>query len=194
MKLDTKILIGGIVTFIAAAIMVALGFWQLDRKGEKEALLARYEAAADRPSIAYPSFPPEDPPLYRRSSVTCMEVTGWRHLAGANADGRSGYVHVADCRTGAEGPGAGVEIGWSTQPEAGADWQGGVVAGVIAPDDRYGYRLVADEGLAGLQPSAPPSPDAIRNNHLSYAVQWFAFAAIALIIFFLASRKARRDG
>ncbi len=31
------------------------------------------------------------------------------------------------------------------------------------------------------------------NNHLSYAVQWFSFAATALIIYALALRRRRRD-
>ena len=37
--------------------------------------------------------------------------------------------------------------------------------------------------------SAPPSPDTIPNNHLSYAIQWFLFAGIALIIYTLALRQ-----
>ncbi|MCJ7421027.1 SURF1 family protein [Sphingomicrobium astaxanthinifaciens] len=190
----TRIVLGAIVTAIAVAIMIGLGFWQLDRLEEKRALIAGYAQAVDQPPIAYPPVPTADPPLYRRSALTCLEVTGWRHQAGANAAGQPGYVHVADCRLGAEGPGAAVEIGWSREPTAGTDWQGGPVEGVIGPDERYRYRLVADEGLAGLERSAPPSLAAIRNNHLAYAVQWFAFAAIALVIFALATRKRRREG
>ncbi|WP_265587635.1 SURF1 family protein [Sphingomicrobium arenosum] len=189
----TAFVIGAILTAIAVAVMIGLGFWQLDRLEQKEALIAGYEAAADRPAIAFPPVPTDDPPLYRKSALTCLEVTGWRHQAGANRDGRSGYVHVADCRLGAEGPGAAVEIGWSTEPVAGTDWTGGPVTGTIGPDEKYRYRLVADEGLAGLQPSAPPSLDAISNNHFAYAMQWFAFAAIAVVIFLLASAKRRKD-
>ena len=184
-----KLVIGGIVTAIAVAVMIGLGFWQLDRLEQKEALIAGFEKAADQPAIAYPPVAPEDPPLYRKSGLTCLDVVGWRHQAGANIDGESGYVHVADCRLGAEGPGAAVEIGWSREPTAGTDWQGGPVTGTIGPDEKYGYRLVADLGLAGLQQSAPPSMDAIRNNHLAYAIQWFAFAAVAVIIFLLATRR-----
>ena len=189
----SKLVIGGIVTAIAVATMIGLGIWQLGRAAEKEARIASYEAAAGRPPIAYPTIVPDDPPLFRRSALACLEVVGWRHQAGANRDGRSGYAHVADCRTGVEGPGAAVEIGWSTQPEAGTDWQGGDISGTIGPDEKYGYRLVADEGQAGLEASAPPSPDAIRNNSRSYAFQWFAFAAIAAVIFTLAALKARRE-
>ena len=191
----SKRLIGGIVTALAVATMIGLGIWQLQRLGEKEALIARYEAAQadDAPEIAYPIFATQEAPLFRRAVLNCLEVTGWRHQAGANRAGRSGYVHVADCKTGVEGPGAAVEIGWSTRPEAGTDWQGGPVRGVIGPDEKYGFRLVSSDGRAGLEASAPPSTDAIRNNHFAYAIQWFAFAAIALVIFVLASRKAKRE-
>jgi len=40
-----------------------------------------------------------------------------------------------------------------------------------------------------LQPSAPPSTASIPNNHRFYAIQWFSFALIALIIYGLAVRK-----
>ena len=37
-----------------------------------------------------------------------------------------------------------------------------------------------------------PSMDAIPNNHRFYAVQWFLFAAMAALIYFLAVRKRMR--
>ena len=49
-------------------------------------------------------------------------------------------------------------------------------------------RLIAAEGLSGLEPSAPPNVADIPNNHRSYAFQWFAFAVSALIIYGLALR------
>ena len=64
-------------------------------------------------------------------------------------------------------------------------WSGGAVTGVIAP----GPRLVADPPLAGLQANARPDPSDLPNNHLSYAVQWFLFAGVALVIYVLAVRK-----
>jgi cytochrome oxidase assembly protein ShyY1 len=54
-------------------------------------------------------------------------------------------------------------------------------------------RLVAATAAPGLQPSAPPSIEQIPNNHRSYAVQWFAFAGIALVIYALALRKRLRE-
>jgi surfeit locus 1 family protein len=60
--------------------------------------------------------------------------------------------------------------------------------GVIAP----GPRLVADPPLAGLDANAMPDPSEIPNNHFAYAVQWFLFAATALVIYVLAVRRRMR--
>lgn len=183
-------LLSHLIVAIAVAILFALGVWQLDRARWKEALLAEYEAAADQPAVNFP-YESDDSHLFRRSSASCERVTGWRDVAGANAAGRSGYAHVATC---INGPNEfAVETGWSTDPNAGRDWTGGDVSGVIGPDGTFGYRLVSGEGLGGLEASAPPSPDAVRNNHRSYAVQWFIFAFLAAGIYLLALRKKIRE-
>ena len=82
-----------------------------------------------------------------------------------------------------------VEMGWSKNPAAGHGWSGGSVTGIIAPDRDQRMRLVVDKPLQGLSASAPPSTDSIPNNHFSYAIQWFVFAATALVIYALALRK-----
>ena len=46
-----------IIVIIAVGIMIGLGVWQLQRKAEKEALLARYNAADGLPAIAWPVVP-----------------------------------------------------------------------------------------------------------------------------------------
>jgi surfeit locus 1 family protein len=51
--------------------------------------------------------------------------------------------------------------------------------------------LVADVPAPGLAASTPPDPAAIPNNHLAYAVQWFVFAGVALLIYGLALRRRR---
>jgi len=178
-----------ILVLAAVATMIGLGVWQLQRAEWKNGLLETYAAASDMPPIAYPAVPdPVNAPYFRKSSVNCLEVVGWRATSGRSADGQSGWAHIAQCRTaGAEGPGAQVVAGWSERPDD-PQWDGGVVNGVIAPDSQYVIRLVATEPVAGLQQSQPPALEDIPNNHLSYAVQWFLFAGIALVIFLLALR------
>ena len=178
-----------ILVLAAVAIMVGLGLWQLQRAEWKNGLLATYAAAAEMPAIAYPAVPdPDNAPYFRKSSVNCLEVVGWRATSGRSADGASGWAHIAQCRTaGAEGPGAQVVAGWSARPDD-PEWDGGMVEGITAPDSQYVIRLVASEPVAGLRQSQPPALEDIPNNHLSYAVQWFLFAGIALVIFLIALR------
>lgn len=179
-----------LLVLAAVAVMIRLGFWQLDRLHQKEALLARY-ATASALSADVP-FPQDEgaaqPVLYRHARINCRAVAGTSVIAGHNANGESGMAHVADCAL-ADGGRARVVLGWSREPKP-AQWAGGAVMGVIAP----GPRLVADPPLAGLAANARPDPADIPNNHLAYAVQWFLFAATALVIYVLAIRKRLRGG
>jgi cytochrome oxidase assembly protein ShyY1 len=183
-----------ILVIAACATMIGLGIWQLQRAKWKEGLLAEYAAAQNMPPVAYPAVPlPKSLPLFRRSGGMCLSVTGWRAVSGRSAKSAPGWVHLASCRTGAEGPGMTVDAGWSKQP-VNPVWNGGEVTGVIGADGLSVIRLVSDKPLApGLQASAPPSLQDIPNNHRGYAFQWFFFAAIAALIFGLALRKRQRD-
>ena len=183
-----------IIVTAAVLTMIGLGIWQLDRAAQKEHLLASYAAAQGLPTTAFPTAPfVGDPPLFRRASGRCYRVTNWRQVAGENVRGQLGYAFIADCTTGAEGPGMVVDAGWSANPQTNPKWTGGAVEGVIAPDKGARMRLVSGMGLGGLEASAPPSPAMIPNNHRSYAVQWFAFAAIALVIYVLALAKRAKE-
>lgn len=178
-----------ILVALAAATMIGLGIWQLERKQQKEALLASYAAAAGKPPIGWPAIPPKEPlPLFRAATGNCFSVAGFRTAPGQSLQGEPGFLVIADCITGAEGPGLSVELGWSKNPNAGRTYKGGLVSGIIAPDSRSRMRLVAASPGPGLQASAPPSTDTIPNNHLSYAIQWFLFAGIAVVIYVLALR------
>lgn len=197
-------LIPTIIVVAAVAVMIALGAWQLERKSEKEALIALYERNRAMPAaVAYPELPPiSDAMLFRKSSVACLEPVRWDPRSGSDRAGKSGIRMIADCRTGAEGPGVLVDVGIAddfTPPS----WKGGAVRGTIVPGpeqptlvQRLTGRavparamLVADEPVAGLRASAVPTGADMPNNHLAYAVQWFLFAAAATLIYILAVRR-----
>ena len=196
-----------IIVALAVLLMVRLGFWQLHRLHEKEALLARYAANAAKPPLPVAAlFPIRDDALYRRSSAYCLNVVKWQAEAGRGADGASGWRHIASCRTGAEGPGIVVDMGVSAESAAPA-WNGGPVSGRLtqAPNSQplvarllgkpivSSPMIVSDKAAPGLKPTAQPNPSDIPNNHLAYAVQWFLFAAIALIIYgILLWQRARK--
>jgi surfeit locus 1 family protein len=179
--------IATLVVLAAVAVMLRLGFWQLERRHEKAALLARYAAAeAAAQEIAWPSGDAEAS-LYRRARLICARVTGRSAMAGHNARGETGWAQTATCKT-PGGDSVLVVLGWSARTSDGTAWNGGEVRGTIAP----GPRLVADPPLAGLAANETPDASAIPNNHLSYAVQWFLFAAVALAIYAAALLKRGR--
>lgn len=196
-----------ILVLFAVAVMIGLGLWQLERKGEKEALIARHAANRALTSpVHFPMLPPvPDNLLYRRSTIVCLEPVQWTERAGQDRAGGSGFRMIADCRSGVEGPGILVDMGVSDGFDP-PKWPGGVVAGVIIPGPdqptitaRLLGRavparavLVADSPAPGLRPSAVPSPADVPNNHLAYAVQWFLFAGIAATIYILAMRRRLR--
>jgi surfeit locus 1 family protein len=192
-----------LIVAAAIATMIALGVWQIGRAREKEALLALFHANQGRPAMTFPVVGPVPlEAMFRPSSVHCFEVVGWRSEVGRAADRTTGYRHIAECRTGAEGPGALVDTGVARDPQFKPTWKGGEVAGIITTEPDHNslisklFRratvlspmLVANRGLAGLEASAPPSPADIPNNHRGYAVQWFLFALIAAVIYGLALR------
>ncbi len=197
-----------IIVALAVATMVALGIWQLQRKAEKEALIALYAANRAKPAIAYPPMGPvADSAMFRRSSAHCLEVIDWQSSAGKDANGRSGIRYIAQCKTGgAEGPGLILLAGVADRPGLQPGWKGGVVDGLIVtePDSRSLLQkalgrqqvlrpmLIASTPVAGLRKPAQPRPEDITNNHLAYAIQWFLFAGAALVIYLLALRRYQR--
>ena len=187
-----------IVVAAAIAIMIALGFWQLRRAHENEQLLAQYQAASKLPPIAYPTAPLNGPlPLFRYATGFCQRIVGRRAIEGRNRSGEVGWAQIVDCSTGAEGPGMSVEVGWSKDPNAPVRWGGGPVSGVIVRDRLHQIRLIAASAPSGLEPAGLPSAETAvlvtpgRNRF--YALQWFSFATIALIIYGLAVRKRLKE-
>jgi surfeit locus 1 family protein len=190
-----------ILVTLAIAAMIALGLWQLlDRLPKKEAFLVQLAANPAKPPMAFPRIPDETL-LFRRASGLCLQPTEIK-LAGA---GKFGFRAIAQCRTGAEGPGMIVQLGTTRDPMAKIAWPGGEVSGLIshAPDGRsligslfdhspQRLMLVVDKPLAGLNPNGQPDIASVPNNHLAYAGQWFFFAAIAAIIYTLALRRRPR--
>lgn len=194
---------------VAAAIaaMIGLGVWQLERKGEKERLIALYAANLQKPEMAFPKMGPvPDDAMFRRATAHCLSVAGWTLEGGRAQSGGTGYRRIAECRTGAEGPGLLVDMGVSPDPKLAVQWTGGPVSGWVTtePDHSSAFAkllgrqtvlrplLVSAVAAPGLQLSEPPRLDAVPNNHLAYAVQWFLFAGVAGLIYYLALRRRWR--
>jgi surfeit locus 1 family protein len=193
-----------LIVAAAVALMIGLGVWQLQRRSEKAAVLAVAATNPGKPAISFPALPPVPRILlFRPSSVQCLRVVNWRVEAGRASDGKTGYRHIAECATGAEGPGALIVMGVTERPDAKTGWTGGQVRGWLSeePDHRslivrltgkappLRPMLIARDPAPGLKHAAPPTADDIPNNHLAYAIQWFLFAGIAVVIYAIALRR-----
>jgi cytochrome oxidase assembly protein ShyY1 len=196
-----------IVVALAVATMIALGFWQLDRARERDAIRAATIARATMPPIELPySHPADERLLYRHVAATCARVTGWETRGGESVKGGTGWRQIATCVGGSGGARFQVDMGVARLPEPAPAWAGGTVTGVAirAPDargvlDRLGGRkvvrpmmIVSDKPAAGLAASKQPDPRDATNSSWSYAGQWFLFALTALVIYVLAVRKRWR--
>jgi surfeit locus 1 family protein len=95
-----------IVVLAAVATMIALGIWQLSRRAEKEALIARYEAAQAAEGYAFIK-PSEPEAAYTRTIEYCASPETQSVVSGRNARGQTGWVHVARCRIGGAWPKSG---------------------------------------------------------------------------------------
>ncbi len=189
---------------VAAAIatMIGLGIWQLQRAGFKERVIASYRAAASLPPLDLDPLLERGDSLadiaFRTAILSCRsdgEVSDLR--GGRSRNGQGGYSYLVACRPGASGA-AGrllVNAGWSPLPDGDLRIPlGGRISGTIgAVEAGRPIILTADQAVAPLVPSAPPSLDTIPNNHLGYAIQWFLFAAAALAIYVVALRRRGRD-
>ncbi|MGZ8350723.1 MAG: SURF1 family protein [Allosphingosinicella sp.] len=192
-----------LIVAAAVAVMIGLGIWQLQRAAWKDRLLAEYAAAASRPALDLdPLFAREAadlPPLaFRRVLVTCLardadpDLRGGRSRDGGDA---GGYAYFVPCRPGAGGLAGRLRVnaGWSPLPDDDLRLNvDGLVAGTLgAVEEDRPIVLTSASATPPLVPSEPPRIDEIPNNHLSYAFQWFFFAAVAAIIYALALRRRR---
>lgn len=185
-------IVATVIVVAAVATMIWLGVWQLQRRDWKEALIARYIAAEAEGGEA--PFPRDaaavEGALFHHARIMCDAVSAQGATSGRSAGGESGWAQTATCRM-RDGGSADVVLGWSRAPSP-VPWSGGPVSGVIVPEGHDKARLLADPPVAGLSAGARPDPRDLPNNHFGYAVQWFLFAGVALVIYVLALRKRGR--
>ena len=176
---------------VAVVVPTLLGFglWQMQRAHWKQALLADYARNMEAPLADLGKGPVPAGSQFRlvRLSLSCPAGAS-QQRAGRNLQGRSGYSHLAGCTAG-DAP-LTLDAGWSARPDSlPLPTISGNMEGRLVENATGGWILVSRKAVSPLEPSAPPSLDTISNNHLSYAVQWFCFAAILAIIYGLWLRR-----
>jgi surfeit locus 1 family protein len=192
-----------LIVLVAVPAMVALGFWQLDRRSWKSSLLDQLSARQELPILDLRRTAQWSAALgFRRVRTLCDfggSSTSLVFVAGRNRAGETGYSYLLPCVT-PGGERLSVNVGWAGRPDRrlATPRQPVEVTGMLvaqSSEHKPGwlpYRLVAESALQPLEPSAPPSLEAIPNNHLSYAFQWFSFAAALGVIYLIYVAQQRR--
>ncbi len=173
---------------VALPILVSLGFWQLHRLEWKEALLAQLASAPKLPVLDHPDLtkPGWD---FRRAIVDCQPIrTPPMVRAGRNAREQIGYSYILPCARGH----LSLDAGWAPRPDLKPFALAAAYPGMLREHPGPEYTLISSRALPPLTPSAPPEVGEISNSHLSYAIQWFSFAAILAVVYGLYVRNWRR--
>ncbi len=197
---------------ICLAILLALGFWQLERREWKQDLIATLETRLAKPAVPLPDELSSEW-LYRPVLVEGEVASDqWFRFPGRSVDGEVGdvlmlLVRLPDGRLAVVQHGA-IGFGAELPPLPSGVAKEGIVrdppeAGLFTPDNDpednewYSVAPEAMAAAAGL-PDAPvldyylASADwrpHLPNNHLEYAITWFSFAGIFVIIFALFHRR-----
>lgn len=203
-----------LLVLLGVAILIGLGLWQIERKAWKEDLIRRYEASAALPAVALPDAL-DDPASWDYRKVTLAGQADFSRLLRLYAidkNGAPGYRAVYPVLRGRD---AVLAVGgWIGEDAPSVSPK---IAGVARlPKPRGPFQPANDAAknewmwidLEAMGASldldlAPVYVDAggaaapvLTNNHLSYALTWFALAAALLGVYaaFLRSQfKARRD-
>ena len=175
-----------ILVAVALPVLIALGIWQLHRLQWKEALRVRLAAAPklavlDHPDLTRPGLD------FRRAVIDCRPVAQPMVRGGRNLRGDIGYSYILRCAGGR----LSLDAGWARRPDLKPFALAASYPGMLREHPGPDYTLISARALPPLVPSAPPTVDEVPNSHLSYAIQWFFFAAVLGAIYGLYVRSWR---
>ncbi|HTH64160.1 MAG TPA: SURF1 family protein [Gemmatimonadales bacterium] len=225
MSLRRRDLAGAIFALAVAALFVRLGVWQLNRLAERKVANAAIQAARALAPVELPLHRVEPEALRDRRAQArgSYDYAHERVWTGRTYDGAPGVALLTPLRL-SDGSAVFVDRGWVPSPDAvhvdATRYREGDSADVTglalpAPRDRgdvnpaalkdsLPYTTLAivlqlDDTAAphpvGLKRWRPPALDS--GPHLSYAIQWFSFAAIVVVgvvVLLWKTAKTSREG
>lgn len=193
-------LLATLLTLAIVPVLIAFGIWQLDRRTWKAGLKDQLAAAPGLPPVSSAEFAAAMHSgrslQYRRASIECRPgmVKPYDLKGGESARGQTGFLVLVDCgnpelRHG-NGPGVVVVAGWNQRPDVTSPVVVDAIFDGLVIDRPYGadtsrpqFMVIPHTAAAPLAPSLMPAPADLPDNHLSYALQWFSFAAILIVIY-----------
>ncbi len=191
------------LTLVMLAMLISLGVWQLQRRAWKAELVTQLQAAPGLPLLEpgdfYEAMIGKRSVQYRRAELPCSPgtVLPYDLKGGSSSAGDSGYLVLVSCRPNRKPPDIVAVAGWTQRPDAVAVpvTVDTVFRGLII-ERPYGkatgrpqFMLIPDTAVPPLAVSRMPTPDSIPDNHLSYALQWFAFALTLAVIYAIWLRR-----
>jgi surfeit locus 1 family protein len=197
---------------IVAVVCVRLGLWQLERLDQRRERNAAIEAGFTAPPIPAESAAasPGNALRFRRVIADGRWSYGRESVIPGRTRNGSPGVHIVTPLTLGDGTEILVNRGWVYSPDARsvdlAQWHEGDRAEIVgyvdepptslrATNDRP-YVVALADTMSATDANRParlqPPPFDEEGPHLNYAVQWFSFAAIALIGTPLVVRRQRR--
>jgi len=199
----------GVAAILVATVCVFLGRWQLDRLAQRRARNAVLAARLALPPLPVGRDIPADSARQRRVVAQGVyDFSAERTWPGRSFQGTPGVALVTPLRL-ADGSAVLVDRGWAPSPDAFhvdhtlyGEPDTATVTGIalIPPRGRgdvdvtgflpFVIQLESADPARGL-PRRWPSPAFDDGPHLSYAIQWFSFAVIALVGTAVLIRKGR---
>lgn len=195
-----------LLTLVMIPILIALGTWQLQRREWKHALIARLETAKDLPPVTgrdfYRAMIGVESVQYRRAEVNCRpgRVAPYDLKGGTSAADEGGFLVLVDCNDPMRHarPDLVVVAGWTLRPDAVRTLDLDTTFTGTLIERPYGtapgrpqFMLIPTTAVPPLAVSRTPVPDDLPDSHLSYAFQWFAFAATLAVIYAVYVRRWR---
>ena len=186
---------------LVAAVCVRLGIWQLDRLHQRRARNAAWAARLALPPLELRgggAIPADSARQRRVVAHGVYDFAAERTWGGRSFQGTPGVALITPLRL-AAGAAVLVDRGWAPSPDAFhvdhtlyREPDTATVTGIalIPPRGRgdvsvagflpFVIQLETHDPTAGL-PRRWPLPALDNGPHLSYAIQWFSFAVIALV-------------
>jgi surfeit locus 1 family protein len=199
----------GVIAILVATACVLLGRWQLNRLGQRRARNATLAARLALPPLAVGRNVSADSARQRRVVARGVyDFAAERTWPGRSFQGTPGVALVTPLRL-SDGSAVLVDRGWAPSPDAFhvdhtlyREPDTATVTGIalVPPRGRgdvavtgflpFVIQLESADPAGGLPRRWPP-PTFDNGPHLSYAIQWFSFALIALVGTAVLIRKGR---